>query len=66
MLFAQVIDTPDVDIEILIPLILMGVGALLILTMTSIKKDLPAWFITGWTVVVSLGAAVAVIPLWDR
>jgi NADH-quinone oxidoreductase subunit N len=66
MLFAQVIDTPDVDIEILIPLILMGVGALLILTMTSIKKDLPAWFITGWTVVVSLGAAIAVIPLWDR
>lgn len=66
MLFAQVIDTPDVDIEILIPMILMGVGGLLILTMTSVKKDIPAWFITGWTVAASLGSVVAVIPLWDR
>ena len=49
MLLAQVIDTPDVDVEILLPVILMGVGGLLILTMSSVKKDIPAWFITGWT-----------------
>lgn len=66
MLLAQVIDTPDVDVEILLPMIFMGVGGLLILTMSSVKKDIPAWFITAWTVVASAGAIVASISLWDR
>ncbi len=66
MLLAQVIETPDVDVEILLPAIFMAVGGLLILTMSSVKKNIPAWFITAWTVVASLAAVVAVIPLWDR
>ncbi|MDW3176179.1 MAG: NADH-quinone oxidoreductase subunit N [Acidimicrobiia bacterium] len=66
MLFAQVIDTPDVDVQILLPMIFMALGGLLILTMSSVKKDIPAWFITGWTVIASLGSIVAVISLWDR
>jgi len=66
MLFAQTIGTPDVDVEILLPMLFMAVGGLLILTMTSLKKDLPAWFITGWTVTACLAAIVAVFPLWDR
>lgn len=66
MLFAQVIDTPDVDVQILLPVIFMALGGLLILTMSSVKKDIPAWFITGWTVIASLGSIVAVISLWDR
>ncbi len=66
MLFAQVIDTPDVDVQILLPMIFMALGGLLILTMSSVKKDIPAWFITGWTVIASLGAIAAVISLWDR
>jgi len=66
MLLAQVIETPDVDVEILLPMIFMGVGGLLILTMSSVKKDIPAWFITGWTVVASLAAIVASISLWSR
>ena len=66
MLFAQTVGTPDVDFEILLPMLFMAVGGLLILTMTSLKKDLPAWFITGWTVTACLAAIVAVFPLWDR
>jgi NADH-quinone oxidoreductase subunit N len=66
MLLAQVVETPDVDVEILLPMLFMGVGGLLILTMASLKKDLPGWFITGWTVTACTAAIVAVLPLWDR
>ncbi len=65
MLFAQVI-TPDVDWQILSPMLFLGVAGLLILTMTSIRKDIPAWFITGWTVTAALLAAIAGLFLWDR
>ena len=66
MVLAQVVGTPDVDVEILLPMLFMGVGGLLILTMSSLKKDLPGWFITGWTVTACVAAIVAVLPLWDR
>ena len=65
MLLAQVI-APDVDVQILLPMIFMAVGGLLILTMSSVYKNIPAWFITSWTVLASVAAIVAVIPLWDR
>lgn len=65
MLLAQVV-TPDVDWQILSPMLFLGVAGLLILTMTSIRKDIPAWFITGWTVTAALLAAIAGLFLWDR
>ena len=36
MLLAQV-ETPDVDVEVLLPMLFLGVGGLLILTMTSVR-----------------------------
>ncbi len=65
MLLAQVV-TPDVDWQILSPMLFLGVAGLLILTMTSIRKDIPTWFITGWTVTAALLSAIAGLFLWDR
>ena len=65
MMLAQVV-TPDVDVEILLPLIIMAVGGLLILTFTSVTKSVPAWFVTGWSVAASLAAAIASVPLGLR
>ena len=65
MLLAQVV-TPDVDWQILSPMLFLGVAGLLILTMTSVAKGLPAWFITGWTVAAALLAALSGLLLWDR
>ncbi len=64
-MLAQV-QTPEVDVEILLPLIIMAVGGLLILTFTSLTKKIPAWFITGWATIAALASAAAVIPLWNR
>ena len=66
MLAQTTIATPDVDVAILLPMLFMGVGGLLILTMTSVKKDLPAWFITGWTLAACTGAVISAISLWGR
>ena len=65
MLLAQVV-TPDVDWQILSPMLFLGVAGLLILTMTSVAEGLPAWFITGWTVAAALLAALSGLLLWDR
>ena len=64
MLLSQV-TTPDVDIEVLLPMLFLGVGGLLILTFTSVMKSVPNWFITGWTVICCEAAIVAAILLWD-
>jgi NADH-quinone oxidoreductase subunit N len=65
MLLSQ-IETPDVDVAILLPLLFLAVGGLLILTLTSVTKRLPAWAITGWTVAAAAGSIISVLPLWDR
>lgn len=64
-MIAQIV-TPDVDVAIFLPLIFLAFGGLLILTFTSITKNIPAWFITGWTVAAALAGAIAVVPLWLR
>lgn len=66
MILAQVIPSPEIDIEILLPMLFMGVGGLLILTMTSVKKDLPGWFVTGWSVAACAGAIISAIVLWNQ
>ena len=65
MLLSQV-QTPDVDVAILLPMLVLAVGGLLILTFTSVMKNLPGWCITGWTVLASIVSIITVIPLWDR
>ncbi len=65
MLLAQVV-TPDVDFQVLLPMLFLGVAGLLILTMSSIRKDLPGWFITGWTVTAALLSAISGLFLWNR
>lgn len=65
MMFAQAV-IPDVDFQILLPMLFLGVAGLLILTMTSVRKDIPGWFITGWTVTAALGSAISGLFLWDR
>lgn len=60
------IATPDVDVAVLLPLLIMAVGGLLVLTVTSVTKALPAWFFTAWAVVAALASAIAVVPLWHR
>ncbi len=64
MLLSQV-QTPTVDIEVLLPMLFLGVGGLLILTFTSVMKKVPAWFITGWTIVCCEAAIVAAVLLWN-
>ena len=66
MLLAQALPAPSVDIEFLLPVLFLAVGGLLILTMTSIKKDIPDWFITGWTVAASAGSIISSIVLWNQ
>lgn len=66
MILAQTIEAPSVEISILLPMLFMAVGGLLILTMTSIKKDIPSWFITGWAVAACGGAIISSIVLWNQ
>lgn len=65
MMIAQV-TAPSVEISILLPMLFMALGGLLILTMTSVKKDLPAWFITAWSVSACAGAIISAIVLWNQ
>ena len=65
-MLAQTIANPDIDIAILLPMLFMGVGGLLVLTMKSVKKDIPAWFVTGWTLAACTGAIISALFLWDR
>ena len=65
MILAQAV-SPDIDIVILLPMLFMGVGGLLILTMSSIFKELPSWFVTAWAVAASGAAIIASIVLWNQ
>ncbi len=59
--------TPDVSWRALLPLIIIGVGALLMLTVTSLARKKPAHGTYAFvTVVIALAALAATIPLWAR
>ncbi len=60
------IATPEVDWAILVPMLVLAVGGLLALTISSLTKALPSWFYTAWSVAAALIAAIAVVPLWNR
>jgi NADH-quinone oxidoreductase subunit N len=56
---------PSVDWWALLPLIILLVGALLLLTVSSVVRDrAPRSFYAVWTVVVASAAAISAIPLW--
>lgn len=59
--------TPDVSWRSLLPLIVLGLGAVILLTLTSLlRKKLPSWFNAVYTVAVGLVAIATVVPLWAR
>lgn len=61
------IATPDIDWAAIAPNLILMLGGILLLTVVSLLKGkLPSWFHATWTVVVAVGAAVAVVPLWRR
>src|SRR3954468_23403721 len=60
--------TPDVAWRALLPIIILGVGAVLLLTITSLmhKRKPSGGFYAGWTIGVASLAMLAVVPLWAR
>ena len=59
--------TPSIDWEALGPLIILGLGAVLLLTIGSLMKRKPfPGFYSGFTVVVAAAAGLATIPLWQN
>lgn len=61
------IPTPDIDWTAIAPNLVLMLGGILLLTVVSLLKGkLPGWFHATWTVLVALGAMVAVVPLWRR
>lgn len=61
------ITTPDIDWTAIAPNLVLMLGGILLLTVVSLLKGkLPGWFHATWTVLVALGAAAAVVPLWRR
>jgi NADH-quinone oxidoreductase subunit N len=59
--------TPVVDWAALVPLIVLALGALLLLTVSSLTRGrLGLRFFTGWVVVAGLLSFLTAIPLWAR
>lgn len=61
------VPTPDVDWAGLAPLVVIVVGGLLLLTVTSLARGrLPRSFNAVWTVVTAVLASLCALPLWAR
>ena len=59
------IATPDIDWKAIAPNLVLMLGGILLLTVVSLLKGkLPSWFHAAWTVLVAIGALVAVVLLW--
>ncbi|CAB4739981.1 unannotated protein [freshwater metagenome] len=50
----------------LVPLIVLVAGAVILLTITSLAKNLPSWFAAAYTVGIGVATFCAVIPPWTR
>jgi NADH-quinone oxidoreductase subunit N len=69
MMFGQVdpIVTPDIAWSGLAPLIVLGGGAVLMLTLWSLAgRHLPEWLPSAVAAAIAVAATVACIPLWRR
>jgi NADH-quinone oxidoreductase subunit N len=61
------VPTPHVDWAAISPNLVLMLGGVLLLTVVSLLKGrLPSWFHATWTVLVALGALVAVVVMWSR
>jgi NADH-quinone oxidoreductase subunit N len=61
------VPTPTVDWSALLPLVILMVGALLLLTITSlVKRRSLGSFYAVYTIAVASAAIVAVLPVWAR
>jgi NADH-quinone oxidoreductase subunit N len=61
------IETPEIVWSAVAPALILMVGGLLLLTVVSVLRGrLPSWFHAAWALVVSAGALVAVVLLWQR
>jgi NADH-quinone oxidoreductase subunit N len=65
---ANSVVTPEVDWAAVAPLLVLGLGAVLLLTVVSLlrRRRLPPGSYAVWTVLVAGGTAVSTIPLWNR
>lgn len=63
---SEPIPAPSVAWWGLFPLIIMSLGPVLLLTVSSLIKPLPKWFFALWTIAVAIGTFVATIPAWTR
>ena len=50
----------------LVPLIVLVAGAVILLTITSLAKNLPSWFAAAYTVGIGIATFCTVIPPWTR
>jgi NADH-quinone oxidoreductase subunit N len=50
----------------LVPLIVLVVGGVLLLTINSLVKRLPAWVPPAYTIGIGIGTFISVIPPWTR
>ena len=50
----------------LFPLIVLVAGAVVLLTITSLAKNLPSWFAAAYTVGIGVATFLTVIPPWTR
>lgn len=58
---------PSVDWQGLLPLLILIVGALLLLTASSLLRDrAPRSFCAVWTIAVATAAGIACVPLWAQ
>jgi NADH-quinone oxidoreductase subunit N len=58
--------TPSIDWSGMLPLIFLSGGAILLLMVRSLVKQVPAGVDAAWTAGVGAVTLIAVIPLWDR
>ena len=68
MMFAelQTIPSPEVLWWALVPLLLTGGGAVVLLTFASIKSNLPSWFSALWVAGISTAGFISLFPIWNR
>jgi NADH-quinone oxidoreductase subunit N len=58
---------PTIIWRALLPLIILALGALVLLTVSSLlRKKLPTWFYPVYTIVIAGASMIAVVPLWAQ
>ncbi len=61
------IETPDIAWSAVLPHLILGVGALLLLMVWSlVGRHLPDWIPSAVAIAVATGSAISAVPLWNR